>query len=81
MGINKSDVRFVLHYNIPQSLEGYYQEAGRAGRDGKRAECILLFNWEDVKICDYFIQSGAKKIRNEELSKIYRQRELYLSSR
>ena len=75
MGINKSDVRFVLHYNIPQSLEGYYQEAGRAGRDGKRAECILLFNWEDVKICDYFIQSGAKKIRNEELSKIYRQRE------
>ena len=72
MGINKSDVRFVLHYNIPQSLEGYYQEAGRAGRDGKRAECILLFNWEDVKICDYFIQSGAKKIRNEELSKICR---------
>ena len=70
MGINKADVRFVLHYNMPQSLEGYYQEAGRAGRDGKRAECILLFNWEDVKICDYFIQSGAKKIRNEELSKI-----------
>ena len=71
----KKQVIIATNYNIPQSLEGYYQEAGRAGRDGKRAECILLFNWEDVKICDYFIQSGAKKIRNEELSKIYRQRE------
>ena len=59
MGIDKSNVSFVIHYNMPQNMEGYYQEAGRAGRDGEKAECILLFAPGDVQTAKYLIQHPA----------------------
>jgi len=70
MGIDKSNVRFVLHYNLPQNIESYYQEIGRAGRDGVRADCLLLYNQSDLHTIRRFIEEGAESERAGRMARL-----------
>lgn len=74
MGINKPDVRFVIHYDLPRNLEGYYQEAGRSGRDGEPARCTLFFNYGDAKKVEWSIEQRAdakeQQIARHQLRKV-----------
>jgi len=68
MGINKPDVRWVVHYDLPKTLEGYYQESGRAGRDGERARCILYFGAADIRTAEHIIAQKIDPVTLEPLA-------------
>ena len=76
MGIDKSNVRYVIHYNMPQSMENYYQEAGRAGRDGENSQCVLLFSAQDVMIDRMLLDNKDFSDVDEEDEFLIRQRDI-----
>ena len=76
MGIDKSNVRYVIHYNMPQSMENYYQEAGRAGRDGEAAQCILLFSAQDIVINKFLLERKDFSEISPEDAELIKQRDV-----
>ncbi|MGN0692944.1 MAG: DNA helicase RecQ [Oscillospiraceae bacterium] len=72
MGIDKSNVSFVIHYNMPKDMESYYQEAGRAGRDGENADCVILFNGSDYMTNKFLIENGSENEDEDERAKAIR---------
>jgi RecQ family ATP-dependent DNA helicase len=81
MGINKPDVRVVIHYGAPRSIEGYYQEIGRAGRDGKKAYCYAFYNFRDFKVQEAFIANSNVESYRDNQNKLLEQMKRYMMTK